>query len=44
MTALGPTVREAIEKAYRATEKIHFEGRHFRTDIGRKALNRQEEN
>ena len=43
VTALGPTVREAIEKAYRATEKIHFEGRHFRTDIGRKALNRQEE-
>ncbi len=43
VTALGPTVKEAIEKSYRAVEKIHFEGRHFRRDIGQKALRRGEE-
>ena len=42
VTALGPTVRAAIEKAYRAVDKIHFEGRHFRRDIGQKALQREE--
>ncbi len=41
VTALGATVREAIEKSYRAAEKIHFEGRHFRRDIGQKALRRE---
>jgi phosphoribosylamine--glycine ligase len=40
VTALGPTVKEAIAKAYRAVEKIRFEGAHYRTDIGRKALER----
>jgi phosphoribosylamine--glycine ligase len=42
VTALGPTIRDAIDKAYRAVDKIHFEGRHFRRDIGRKALQREE--
>jgi len=41
VTALGPTVKEAIAKAYRAVEKIKFEGAHYRTDIGRKALERK---
>jgi phosphoribosylamine--glycine ligase len=42
VTALGPTVREAIEKAYRAVEKIDFPGCHFRRDIGMKALRRED--
>lgn len=41
VTALGPTVKEAIAKAYRAVAKIEFEGAHYRTDIGRKALERE---
>jgi len=36
VTALGPTVNQASACAYQAVEKIHFEGMHFRRDIGRK--------
>lgn len=32
--AKGKTVEEAREKAYRNVKKIHFEGMHYRTDIG----------
>ncbi|MDR0424878.1 MAG: phosphoribosylamine--glycine ligase [Clostridiales Family XIII bacterium] len=35
VTALAATNEEAREKAYRNVEKIHFEGAHFRYDIGR---------
>jgi phosphoribosylamine--glycine ligase len=38
VTALGSTVAEAIENAYKAVKVIHWPGAHFRTDIGRKAL------
>ena len=38
VTALGSTLRESIEGAYRAVEKIGFEGASYRTDIGAKAL------
>ncbi|MDR1136299.1 MAG: phosphoribosylamine--glycine ligase [Clostridiales Family XIII bacterium] len=41
VTALGATQAEAREKAYKNAEKIHFEGAHFRYDIGR--LNRPAE-
>ena len=34
----GATHREAIDAAYEAAGKIHFEGMQFRRDIGRKAL------
>ncbi len=34
VTALGSTLDEALAKAYGAIEKIHFEGMHYRTDIG----------
>ena len=34
----GTTHREAIDAAYEAAGKIHFEGMQFRRDIGRKAL------
>ncbi len=35
VTALGKTLDEALEKAYAAVEKIHFDGAHYRRDIGR---------
>jgi phosphoribosylamine--glycine ligase len=40
VTALGRDIGHARENAYGAVEKIHFEGRHFRRDIGEKALRR----
>lgn len=41
VTALGKDIAEAREKAYKAIEEIHFEGMHFRKDIGLKALKRK---
>ena len=38
VTALGSTLRESIDGAYRAVETIDFEGACYRTDIGAKAL------
>jgi phosphoribosylamine--glycine ligase len=38
VTAAAETIPAAIEKAYAAVEQIHFEGMHYRRDIGRKAL------
>ena len=38
VTGLGETIKQAIDKTYQAVSKIHFEGMHFRRDIGRKAL------
>jgi phosphoribosylamine--glycine ligase len=40
VTAAGATLPLAIEAAYRAVEKIHFAGMHYRRDIGRKGLAR----
>jgi len=40
VTALGNTVAAAIEKAYKAVEKINWQGVQYRKDIGRKALMR----
>jgi len=39
VTGLGQTIKEAIDKTYQAIEKIHFEGMHYRKDIGQKAIN-----
>jgi phosphoribosylamine--glycine ligase len=39
-TALGADIPSAIERAYQCADAIRFEGRHFRTDIGKKALAR----
>jgi phosphoribosylamine--glycine ligase len=36
VTALGTSPSEAIESAYRAVEKIRWEGMHYRKDIGRR--------
>ena len=38
VTGLGNTIKEAIDKAYRGVDKIHFEGMHYRRDIGYKAI------
>jgi phosphoribosylamine--glycine ligase len=38
VTGLGEDIPRAIEKTYNAVKKIHWEGVHYRTDIGRKAL------
>ncbi|HYA31170.1 MAG TPA: phosphoribosylglycinamide synthetase C domain-containing protein, partial [Thermodesulfovibrionales bacterium] len=41
VTALGDDIREAKERAYKAIEKIHFDGMHYRKDIADRALKRQ---
>ena len=38
VTALGNTIADAKKRAYEAMGKIHFEGMHFRKDIGRQAV------
>ncbi|MGO9612296.1 MAG: phosphoribosylamine--glycine ligase [Dissulfurispiraceae bacterium] len=38
ITAVGKDIKTARQKAYRAIEKIHFEGMHFRRDIAYRAL------
>jgi phosphoribosylamine--glycine ligase len=40
ITALGKDLSDAIARAYRVVEKIHWDGVHYRTDIGRKAQGR----
>ena len=40
ITARGENVEEARERAYRAVEKIRFEGAHHRRDIAARALGR----
>ena len=42
VTALGGTIYKAIEKAYEAAGKISFNGVHYRSDIGQKAVKRLE--
>ena len=38
VTAVSADLPAAIAAAYEAVSRIHFEGMHYRTDIGRKAL------
>lgn len=38
VTAVAPTLAEARKRAYEAVSKISFEGMHYRTDIGARAL------
>ncbi len=38
VTALGTDLGDAIERCYRAVEKISFEGMYYRRDIGQKGL------
>ncbi|MCC8073309.1 MAG: phosphoribosylamine--glycine ligase [Clostridiales bacterium] len=38
VTALGNSLEEALDKSYSAVERIHFDGAHYRKDIGKRAL------
>jgi phosphoribosylamine--glycine ligase len=38
VTALGNTIKDAQSKAYEAVKKISWDGLHYRTDVGSKAL------
>ncbi len=38
VSATGSTLEQAVEKAYKAADRIIFEGKTMRTDIGKKAL------
>ncbi len=40
VTALGPTLREAADRAYAACEKISCASKYYRRDIGARQLNR----
>ena len=41
VTAVGPTLEEALGRAYAAAEVIDFEGKAYRGDIGQKGLRKQ---
>ena len=38
VTAVAPTLRQAVENAYAAAEGVQFENKYCRTDIGARAL------
>jgi len=40
LTALAPTLQEAIELSYAAAERIDFHNKHYRRDIGKTALDK----
>jgi len=40
VSALGADLREAVDRAYQAVSKIHFDGAHYRRDIAHRAFNR----
>lgn len=40
VTASGPDLRSAVEHAYAAAARIHFDGMHYRHDIAQKGLKR----
>ncbi len=39
VSALGSSLRQALDKAYANAEKIHFQGKYYRRDIGKDLLN-----
>lgn len=41
VTAVEPTVEEAVAEVYEAIERVRFEGMQFRSDIAMKAVNRK---
>ncbi len=40
VTGLGATIQEAVKRAYEGVSVIHFEGAHYRKDIGWRAIQR----
>ena len=43
ITAMAPTLKEALAEAYAAAETVNFDGKYMRHDIGRRALAAMEE-
>lgn len=41
VSAVGDTLREALDRAYKAVKRIHFEGMEYRKDIGVKSLDEE---
>jgi len=41
VTAVAPSLEEALSRAYQAMAEIHFEGIYYRHDIGHRALRRK---
>jgi phosphoribosylamine---glycine ligase len=44
VTARGRDLREAIRNTYAAAKQIHFDGMHYRNDIGRRGIERYNRN
>jgi phosphoribosylamine--glycine ligase len=40
ITATGKDIRQSLDRAYAAVGRIHFEGAHYRKDIGKLGLRR----
>jgi phosphoribosylamine--glycine ligase len=40
VTAVAPTIKEAVDKVYTSLQQIHFDGMHYRRDIAHRALER----
>jgi len=40
VTSIGNDIESAIDQAYRVVHMVRFDGKHYRSDIGQKALNR----
>ena len=38
VTALGSDLKTALDKAYAAVDRINFENKHYRKDIGKRAI------
>ncbi len=38
ISAVGDTLKNALDRAYEAADKIHFEGKYYRRDIGAKVI------
>ncbi len=43
VTALGADIQDAMGRAYGAVERIRWDGMHYRTDIGKKALRKNDQ-
>jgi phosphoribosylamine--glycine ligase len=41
VTATGPNLAQAVERAYQGVKKIRFEGAQYRRDIAHRALKRE---
>ncbi|MBD3313800.1 phosphoribosylamine--glycine ligase, partial [Candidatus Woesearchaeota archaeon] len=41
VTAVGPTIEDAVGKAYAGVNKIHWDGEYHRNDIGHRAMERE---